>query len=169
MRPIRLAASAPDAEEVAVTGSRAAALVVLPVQIDEHLHLDAARVARPLRRHRVGPDKETGVSDVFRVDVQPIELANEVLVLLLRPQKPGGPPRRHDHVVLDIERVRMAIDVDPAGEVFAVEHGTEAVVVAGWTWCGQKKNERMQHKERALDRHSENPHKDVFEYSSSIP
>ena len=68
MRPVGLAVRAPDAEEVAVAGGGDFALFVLVGQIDKHLHLDAARVPRALRGHRIAPDKEAGVADFLLVD-----------------------------------------------------------------------------------------------------
>src|SRR5207247_681234 len=60
--------------------------------------------------------------------VHPLELGDEVLVLLLGAHEADRLARRDDHVVLDEEAAGSAVDVDPTGQVLAVEHGDKAVV-----------------------------------------
>src|SRR5439155_4289978 len=58
VRAVGLARGAVDAEEIAVAGGSRVALFVLVEEIDEHLHLDAARVGRADGRQGIGPHEE---------------------------------------------------------------------------------------------------------------
>ena len=121
-----------DAEEVPVTGGRdGAGFLVLVLEVHEDLHLDAARVAGANRGDRVGPHEEAAVADRPGPGrhVHPLEFGDEVLVLSGRAQEAGGLAGGDDLVVLDLEGVGGAVGVDPAGQVLAVEHGHEAVVL----------------------------------------
>ena len=57
----RACSCAPDAEEVALAGAVRSPSCL--VEVDEHLHLDAARVAGADGGHRIAPDEEAGVAD----------------------------------------------------------------------------------------------------------
>src|SRR5262249_52685483 len=88
VRAVGLAGRAVDAEQVAVAGGRhRARLAVLVFQVHEDLHLDAARVRRTDARQRVRPDEKAGVADFLRVDVHPLEVGDEVLVLAGRAEE----------------------------------------------------------------------------------
>src|SRR5439155_558607 len=122
---------APDAEKIALARRRDLALLVLVSQVHEYLDLDATRVTCAHRGNRIGPDEEAAVADGTRLvrDVHPVELGDEVLVLLGRPQITRWFAGRDDHVVLDEERRLRRVDVLPAGQVLAIEHRHEAVLV----------------------------------------
>src|SRR5581483_3551034 len=128
VRPVRHALRAPDAEQVAVAGGRDAAHLVLVLQVDEHLHLDPAGVPGADGRDRVAPDEQPGVADLRLVDVHPVHLQLEVLVLPVGPQVAGRLAGGDDLAVLHEERGRVAVHVHPAGEVGAVEQRLVAVV-----------------------------------------
>src|SRR5438876_12386457 len=106
MGSVRYAVSTVDAEQVAVTGcGDLARLLVLVFEIDQHLHLDAARErvqpgATRRRREGVAPDEEPRVANRIglRRDVLPLELADEVLVLLGRAQEADRLAGRDDLV-----------------------------------------------------------------------
>src|SRR5207237_1133205 len=85
---IRNTARTPDAEEVSLAGGRDLALFVLVGQVYQHLYLNAARVAGANSRNGVGPDEKAAVANLpWRGrHVHPVELRDEVLVLLLCPQ-----------------------------------------------------------------------------------
>src|SRR5262245_49919203 len=131
MRAVRDAGRPPDAEQVALAGGSDLALLVLVGEVDEHLDFDAARVAGADSRQRIGPDKEAAVADRARFGrhVHPVELRDEVLVLLLGPQIPRRLARGYDLAILHEERIRVTVDIHPAGEVPAVEHRHKALVL----------------------------------------
>src|SRR5262249_25356994 len=122
VRPVRLATRAPDAKQVAVAGrGDLAGLLVAILEIHEHLHLNSATVAGADRGDRIAPDKEAGVADLLGVHMHPIEFRDKVLVLLRGAEIASRMARGDDLAVLHKERAGMAIDVDPAGQVAAVE------------------------------------------------
>src|SRR5260370_38371044 len=122
MRAVGFAGGTVYAEQVAVTGGGdGAGFLVAILQIHKHLHLDATAVTGADGRQRIAPDEEAGVADLLRVHVHPIELGDEVLVWLSGPQVAGGTASGDDFVVLDEEGARVAIDVDPAVEIAAIE------------------------------------------------
>src|SRR5439155_1459692 len=131
MRPIRDTRRPPDAEEIALTGGANLALLVLVGEIHQNLHLDAARVPTPDSRDRIGLNKEAAVADRARRGwhVHPVELRDEVLVLLRGPQIARRLARCDNLPVLDKEGAGGAIDVDPAAQALAVEQRREAFLV----------------------------------------
>src|SRR5690349_22876640 len=73
---------APDAEEIAVAAGRhLAGLLVLVFEIDEHLHLDAARVAGADRGNRIADRKST------RLNSSHVEISYAVFCLKKKKKK----------------------------------------------------------------------------------
>ena len=120
---------AADAEQLAVhVGDRRHAAVariqLRPVEL-EHLDLDA--VGQPRLRVRVGvaPDEDAGVA--ARLDVLPLDVQHEVLVLLLAAHHADRAAGADQQAVLHAPGVVGGVDVDPPGEVAAVEQIAEFV------------------------------------------
>src|SRR5216683_6927997 len=84
VRAVRLARRAMDAKQVALAG-----VIPFLLQVYQHLYLDAARVGSPHRRQRVGPHEKARITDLLLIDVHPLELRDEALVLLFGAQEPG--------------------------------------------------------------------------------
>ncbi|HMO66552.1 MAG TPA: hypothetical protein PKE47_15245 [Verrucomicrobiota bacterium] len=93
----------------------------------EHLHLDGAEEGLAHGRQRPGPDEHARVA--ARLQVPPLELEDEVLVLPLRAQRAGGDAVAVDQAVAHREGLGRAVHVHPAREVAAVEQRREAVRV----------------------------------------
>src|SRR5262249_41953873 len=109
----------------------AVARVVLCIPAIENLDFDAAREGTPWRRQCITPNKKARVA-LFH-DMLPFQLGDEVLVHLLSAQHTVGNAGGDNHVVADGERLGVAIDLDPASEVLAVEERHKAIVRA-WPW-----------------------------------
>src|SRR5262249_25270641 len=95
MRAVGFAGGAGHAEDIAMAGGgRFARLLVGPLEIDKHLHLHSAREPAADARQPIGADEEPGIA--FRAllgrNMHPLELGDEVLILLVGPQIPIGLP-----------------------------------------------------------------------------
>ena len=178
VRPVGDAGRAPDAEQVALAGGGDLALLVLVGEVHEHLHLDAARVAGANGGEGVGPDEEAAVADRagFGRHVHPVELRDEVLILLVGSQVARRLARGDDLAVLDEEGAGGAVDVHPARQVLAVEHGDEAVLrslgVAGLLVLGrggEGGKEKQQGGKGIKQSHDDPPRAETFERVASAP
>ena len=108
-----------DRENVAVR--RVTARVA--VGILQYLHLHPAMKGLSLRRIRIGPDKDAGIA--ARLEVPPFDFHNEILVHAQGAKLANRLAGAMNHAVLYGPRVRRAINVAPAVEIFAIEERLE--------------------------------------------
>ena len=138
VRPVGDERGALNGEDVPV--ARVEPLRMIP---EHDLDLDRLREGLAAHGERRTVDEKTGVSAL--VEVLPLQLQDVVLVHPLRPEHPRGLSGTDDDAVFDLPCGRGAVDVDPAGEVLAVEERDEAVVLrrgdSGGGTGGQEQSE----------------------------
>tara|TARA_B100001094_G_scaffold50320_1_gene45813 strand:+ start:3406 stop:4179 length:774 start_codon:yes stop_codon:yes gene_type:complete len=92
------------------------------VQFDpfEFEHLDLQALGQPVaERDGVAPSKNAGITSGFHVP--PLHMEQKVLVLLLASHNPDGLALADQYALLDVPRIGRSVDVDPPGEILAVE------------------------------------------------
>jgi hypothetical protein len=85
----------------------------------EHLNLDAVRQAGRRIRLRIAPGEHTGIASRFHV--HPLDVQDEILVLLHRAHDADGMAGTDEEPILDLPGVLRGVDVHPPGQVLAVE------------------------------------------------
>jgi hypothetical protein len=134
---------AAHAEELAVDVGEGRYLAVARVELHpvELQHLDLDAVGQPvLSRPGAAPDEDAGVAP--GLDVHPLDVEDEVLVLPLRAHHADRVPGADDLAVADRPRVGAGVDVHPAGQCLSVEEVDEAL--AGGARRGEGGSERQQ-------------------------
>src|SRR5258708_1998505 len=121
MGPVRPEGCAVDGEEGPLAGPEAFRIVSV-----QHLDFKSFGERLAADRNRAGMDEESRVSAFLHV--HPVKFHNEVFVHTLGPHYAGWDTRRDHQAVAEGESVRGAVDVHPAAEVPAVEHGNEALL-----------------------------------------
>ena len=93
------------------------------IPVVEDLNLNGSQERLTQRRHRARPDKHPCIA--ARLEVPPLQLQDEILVLALGAQGSGRNAIAVDHALPDRERLRGAVDVDPPPQIPAIEDRPE--------------------------------------------
>ena len=89
------------------------------VAVIQHLNLDGTQEGLSQRRHGARPNEDTRIAS--RLQVTPLQLQDEILVLAFSAQRPGGNSIAVDHPVPDGEGLRSTVDVHPAPKITTIE------------------------------------------------
>ena len=96
----------------------------------EHLDFHALGESTIVWDRSFAPGKHAGVAAGFHVS--PFDVEDEVFVLFFRAHDSDGVARANEETVADEPGVFARVDVDPAGEVFAIEEGFEGGDLCGF-------------------------------------
>ena len=101
-------------------GRRSFALAGVQFDPIEFEHLDLQALGQPVaERDGVAPSKNAGITSGFHVP--PLNVQKEVFVLLFTPHHANRFALTDQYAVLDVPRIGRSVDVNPPGEVLAVE------------------------------------------------
>ncbi len=117
----RLESTRPEQFAVHV-GDRRRGLALLCPEFDpvQFQHLDLQPLGQTVAGgFGVAPGEDAGITSRFHVP--PLDVQQEVLVLLLAPHHANRLALTDQYAVLDVPRIGRSVDVDPPGEIFAVE------------------------------------------------